>query len=242
MKEFFNNKRNIVISVVSLVLVVAIVVVAVTFNNNKIDVDNSTTTTQGTTENTAQGDGTTTEEVTEESSETSDKTQEEDKNSTTDTTTGKNDKETTTKKPNKPETTTRKPETTTKPSKPETTTKPGEKVTENAADLSDSELLDIWREVDCNTEAEYKAYIKNIPNYKCKWCGDHNCPSITYGPNRIGDIIVRSLDKSKCPAIKAEKVKCPQGCGRILVDSRTDKRWQTDPEHYCRGTCHLNFG
>ena len=147
--------------------------------------------------------------------------------------------ETTTKKPNKTETTTKKPVTTTKPSKPETTTKPGEKHTENAADLSDSELERIWNEVDCNTEAEYKAYVKNIPNYKCKWCGDHNCPSITYGPNRIGDIVVTSLDKSKCPAIKAEKIKCPQGCGRILVD---DDRWFTQPDKYCDGTCHLNFG
>lgn len=241
MKDFFNNKRNIVISVVSLVLVVAIVIVAVTFNNNKIDVDNSTTTTQGTTENTAQGNGTTTEEVTEESSETSDKTQEEDKNSTTDTTTGKNDKETTTKKPNKPETTTKKPETTTKPSKPETTTKASEKVTENAADLSQGELLDIWRQVGCETEAEYKAYIKNIPNYKCRYCGDHNCPAITYGPNRIGDIVVRDFDKSKCSAIKAEKIKCPNGCGRILVGT-DDERWYTDPDHYCHGGCHLSFG
>ena len=240
MKEFFNNKRNIIISVVSLVLVVAIVVVAVTFNNNKIDVDNSTTTTQGTTENTAQGDGTTTEEVTEESSETSDKTQEEDETkNNTETSTKK--PETTTKKPNKTETTTKKPVTTTKPSKPETTTKPGEKHTENAADLSDSELERIWNEVDCNTEAEYKTYVKNIPNYKCEYCGDHNCPAITYGPNRIGDIVVTRFETGKCPAIKAEKVKCPQGCGRILVDV-DDDRWYTDPDHYCHGGCHINFG
>lgn len=242
MKDFFNNKRNIVISVVSLVLVVAIVVVAVTFNNNKIDVDNSTTTTQGTTEKTAQGDGTITEKVTEESSETSDKTQEEDANTTTDTTTGKINKETTTKKPNKTETTTKKPVTTTKPSKPETTTKaPTEKVTENAADLADWELRSIWSEVGCNSEAEYKAYVKNIPNYKCRYCGDHNCPAITYGPNRIGDIVVSEFDKSKCPAIKAEKIKCPNGCGRILVGT-DDERWYTDPDHYCHGGCHLSFG
>lgn len=239
MKDFFNNKRNIIISVVSLVLVVAIVIVAVTFNNNKIDVDNSTTTTQGTTENTAQGDGTTTEDVTEESSETSDKTQEEDENSTTDTTTGKNDKETTTKKPNKPETTTKKPVTTTKPSKPETTTKASEKITENAADLSQGELLAIWRQVGCETEAEYKAYLANVPNYKCKYCGDHNCPSITYEKNRIGDTVVGIIDEYKCPAIKAEKVKCDV-CGKILVDVGDD-RFYNQPDKYCDGWCDFGF-
>lgn len=239
MKEFFNNKRNIIISVVSLVLVVAIVIVAVTFNNNKIDVDNSTTTTQGTTENNAQGNGTITEEVTEESSETSDKTQEEDETKdNTETSTKK--PETTTKKPNKTETTTKKPITTTKPSKPETTTKPGEKVTLNAADLSQSDLLSIWREVGCETEAEYKAYLKNVPNYKCVYCGDHNCPSIEYCKNRLGDTVVGIIDESKCPAIKAEKIKCSL-CGKTLVDI-SDERWRTEPNKYCNGYCDFNFG
>lgn len=226
MKEFFNNKRNIIISVVSLVLVVAIVVVAVTFNNNKIDVDNSTTTTQGTTEKTAQGDGTTTEEVTEESSETSDKTQEEDETKdNTETSTKK--PETTTKKPNKTETTTKKPVVTT--TRPTTTQK---------EELHQSEIERVWAEVDCWSEAEYKAYVASIPTYKCKYCGDHNCPALTYGPNRLGDIVVRNYDKDKCPAIINEEAKCKR-CGKILSDTSKSR---SEPEKYCSGNCHLNFG
>ena len=98
----------------------------------------------------------------------------------------------------------------------------------------------IWRQVGCETEAEYKAYLANVPNYKCEYCGDHNCPSITYKKNRIGDTIIYLGDNmDKCPAIKAEKIKCPNGCGRILVD---DNRWFTEPDKYCDGGCHLSFG
>lgn len=208
MKDFFNNKRNIIISVVSLVLVVAIVIVAVTFNNNKIDVDNSTTTTQGTTENTAQGDGTTTEEVTEESSETSDKTQEE------------NDKETTTKKPNKTETTTKKPVTTTKPSKSE-----------------EEENRDIMYAIHGGKEG-YEAHLEEVRNYKCSTCGKHDCPSLEYGTDLLGNPDWPSIHSEKCPVIKAETAKCER-CGRIL--SSIDKS-REDPEKYCSGNCHINFG
>lgn len=224
MKNFFSNKRNIIISVVSLVLVVAIVVVAVTFNNNKIDVDNSTTTTQGTTENNAQGDGTTTEEVTEESSETSDKTQEEDKNSTTDTTTGKNDKETTTKKPNKTETTTKKPVTTTKPSSPD-------KVPEDEAREG---LYKYY-----GGKEGYEAHLKEVKNYKCSSCGKHDCPSLEYGTDLLGNPDWPSIWPEKCPAIINGTSKCPH-CGKTEVAS-SDDRWLTEPDKYCNGSCHLSF-
>lgn len=217
MKEFFNNKRNIIISVVSLVLVVAIVVAAVTFNNNKIDVDNSTTTTQ------AAGDGTTTEEVTEESSETSDKTQEEDKNLTTDTTTGKNGKETTTKKPNKTETTTKKPVPTNKPSKPD-------KVPEDEAREG---LYKYY-----GGKEGYEAHLEEVRNYKCDTCGKHDCPSLEYGTDLLGNPDLPSIHSEKCPVIKAETAKCER-CGRIL--SSVDKS-RENPEKYCSGNCHINFG
>ena len=222
MKDFFNNKRNIIISVVSLVLVVAIVIVAVTFNNNKIDVDNSTTTTQGTTENTAQGNGTTTEEVTEESSETSDKTQKEDETKdNTETSTKK--PETTTKKPNKPETTTKKPVTTTKPSSPD-------KVPEDEAREG---LYKYY-----GGKEGYEAHLKEVANYKCSSCGKHDCPSLEYGKDLLGNPDWPSIHSEKCPAIINETAKCPH-CGKILVE---DNRWQTEPDKYCRGTCHINFG
>lgn len=221
MKEFFNNKRNIIISVVSLVLVVAIVVVAVTFNNNKIDVDNSTTTTQGTTEKNAQGDGTTTEEVTEESSETSDKTQKEDETkNNTETSTKK--PETTTKKPNKTETTTKKPVTTTKPSSPD-------KVPEDVAkDLVYG---------DYGGKEGYEAHLKEVANYKCNRCGKHDCPSLEYGKDLLGNPDWPSIWPEKCPAIINETAKCPH-CGKTLV---ADDRWLTEPNKYCDGACHLSF-
>lgn len=224
MKEFFNNKRNIIISVVSLVLVVAIVIVAVTFNNNKIDVDNSTTTTQGTTENTAQGDGTTTEEVTEESSETSDKTQEEDEiKDNTETSTKK--PETTTKKPNKTETTTKKPVTTTKPSKPD-------KVPEDVAkDLVYG---------DYGGKEGYEAHLKEVKNYKCSSCGKHDCPSLEYGKDLLGNPKLPVIWPEKCPAIINGTAKCPY-CGKTEVSS-SDDRWLTEPDKYCDGKCNINFG
>lgn len=224
MKDFFNNKRNIIISVVSLVLVVAIVIVAVTFNNNKIDVDNSTTTTQGTTENNAQGNGTTTEEVTEESSETSDKTQEEDKTKDN-TEVGTKKPETTTKKPNKTETTTKKPVTTTKPSNPD-------KVPEDEAREG---LYKYY-----GGKEGYEAHLEEVKNYKCSSCGKHDCPSLEYGEDLLGNPGWPSISPEKCPAIINGTAKCPH-CGKIEVAS-SDDRWLTEPDKYCDGGCHLSFG
>lgn len=225
MKKILTNKKNaVIISVIlaALILVSAIVVVSQRNDGPDVDVDVSTTLegTPGTT-GTA-GDGTTTEEVTEESSETSDKTQEEDKNSTTDTTTGKNDKETTTKKPNKPETTTKKPVTTTKPSKPD-------KVPEDVAkDLVYG---------DYGGKEGYEAHLKEVANYKCNRCGKHDCPSLEYGKDLLGNPDWPSIWPEKCPAIINETAKCPH-CGKTLV---ADDRWLTEPNKYCDGACHLNF-
>lgn len=208
MKEFFNNKRNIIISVVSLVLVVAIVVAAVTFNNNKIDAGTTTTTTQ------AAGDGTTTEEVTEESSETSDKTQKEDET--------KDNTETSTKKPNKTETTTKKPVTTTKPTKP--------------SKSEEEENRDIMYAIHGGKEG-YEAHLEEVRNYKCDTCGKHDCPSLEYGTDLLGNPKLPVISPEKCPVIKAETAKCER-CGRIL--SSVDKS-RENPEKYCSGNCHINF-
>ena len=218
MKDFFNNKRNIIISVVSLVLVVAIVIVAVTFNNNKIDVDNSTTTTQ------AAGDGTTTEEVTEESSETSDKTQEEDETKD-DAETSTKKPETTTKKPNKTETTTKKPVTTTKPSKPD-------KVPEDEAREG---LYKYY-----GGKEGYEAHLEEVRNYKCDTCGKHDCPSLEYGTDLLGNPDLPGINPEKCPAIINGTAKCPY-CGKTEVSS-SDDRWLTEPDKYCDGKCNINFG
>lgn len=226
---------------VSLILVFVLLFTMVACGKSEsVNADsNITSTTESTTENT------TTENPTESTTETTTQTTEKQTETTTKkpiTTTEK--QETTTKKPTsttKPETTTKKPTL-----KPETTTKAGEKITENAADLSQGELLDVWREnlIDgepVNSEEEYYYYINTYaPNYKCIYCGEHSCPSISYTKNRLSDTVLGYIDTSKCPAIKAEKIKC-KTCNKILVSPK-DSRWYTDAEHYCDGNCGLNFG
>ena len=141
--------------------------------------------------------------------------------STTESTTKK--PETTTKKPNKTETTTKKPVTTTKPSNPD-------KVPEDIA----KELV----YGDYGGKEGYEAHLEEVRNYKCSTCGKHDCPSLEYGTDLLGNPKWPSISPEKCPAIINGTAKCPH-CGKILVE---DNRWQTEPDKYCRGTCHLNFG
>lgn len=221
MKKILTNKKNaVIISVIlaALILVSAIVVVSQRNDGPDVDVDVSTTLegTPGTTGTTV--DGTTTEEVTEESSETSDKTQEEDETKdNTETSTKK--PETTTKKPNKTETTTKKPVTTTKHSKSE--------------EEQDREAMYAMY----GGKEGYEARLNEIKNYKCSRCGKHNCPSLEYGVDALGNPGWPSIHSEKCPAIINETAKCPH-CGKTLV---ADDRWLTEPNKYCDGACHLNF-
>ena len=226
MKKIFANKKTTVIfSVIlaAIILVSAIVVVSQRNDGPDVDVDVSTTLegTPGTT-GTA-GDGTTTEEVTEESSETSDKTQKEDETkNNTETSTKK--PETTTKKPNKTETTTKKPVTTTKPSSPD-------KVPE-----------DVAKELEYNYyggKEGYEAHLKEVANYKCSSCGKHDCPSLEYGKDLLGNPGWPSISPEKFPAIINGTSKCPH-CGKTEVAS-SDDRWFTEPDKYCNGSCHLSF-
>lgn len=222
MKDFFNNKRNIIISVVSLVLVVAIVVVAVTFNNNKIDVDAGNTTTTTTTE--AAGENVTDEESTtttsvEESSETSDKTQEEETTEKVESTTKKRTESTTGKKT---ESTTKKTETTTNPDKvPEDEAREG--------------LYKYY-----GGKAGYEAHLEEVANYKCHVCGDHNCPSLEYGTDLLGNPKLSDINEEKCPAIINGTATCSH-CGKTLVSS-LDDRWLNEPDKYCDGFCYVSFG
>lgn len=243
MKKILSNKKNIAIFSVILAVIIAVsAIVIVSHRNDDSDTDvdtSSTTTTEAAGENVTDEESTTT--SVEESSETSDKTQEEETTEKVETTTKKKTESTTVKKT---ESTTKKTETTTKK---ETTTKASEMYTENAANLSDAELRYIWSGclIDgdpVTSEEEYYYYINTyVPNYKCEYCGDHNCPSITYEKNRLGDTVVYlGTNKDKCPAIKAEKIKCPNNCGRILV-AVTDERWYTESDKYCDGSCHLSF-
>lgn len=220
MKKIFANKKNTVILSVILAVVIAvsaIVIVSKRKNGPDKDVDAGTTTT--TTQ--AAGDGTTTEKVTEESSETSSKTQEEDETKdNTETSTKK--PETTTKKPNKTETTTKKPVTTTKPSKSE-----------------EEENREMMYGKYGGKEG-YEAHLEEVRNYKCSTCGKHDCPSLEYGTDLLGNPGWPSIHPEKCPAIINGTAKC-EHCGKTLV-SPSDDRWLTQPEKYCSGNCHINFG
>ena len=223
MKKIFANKKNTVILSVILAVVIAVsAIVIVSKRKNgpdkEVDAGTTTTTTQ------AAGDGTITEEVTEESSETSDKTQEEDETKdNTETSTKK--PETTTKKPNKTETTTKKPVTTTKPSNPD-------KVPEDIA----KELV----YGDYGGKEGYEAHLEEVRNYKCSTCGKHDCPSLEYGTDLLGNPDGPVIWPEKCPAIINGTAKCPY-CGKTKVSS-SDDRWLTEPDKYCDGKCNINFG
>ena len=183
-----------------------------TTNNDSANTTESTTetTTESTTESTTE---TTTETTTEKQTETT-------TNKKVENTTKK--PETTTKKPNKTETTTKKPVTTTKPSKSE-----------------EEENRDIMYAMHGGKEG-YEAHLEEIRNYKCSTCGKHDCPSLEYGEDLLGNPKWPSIWPEKCPAIINETAKCPH-CGKILV-ANSDFRWQTEPDKYCRGNCHISFG
>ena len=184
-----------------------------TTNNDSVNTTESTTetTTESTTESTTE---TTTETTTEKQTKTT--TNKKVENTTTKT-------ETTTKKPNKTETTTKKPVTTTKPSSPD-------KVPEDEAREG---LYKYY-----GGKEGYEAHLKEVKNYKCSSCGKHDCPSLEYGTDLLGNPDWPSIHSEKCPAIMNETAKCPH-CGKTLVE---DNRWQTEPDKYCRGTCHISFG
>lgn len=208
MKKILKNK-GVVIALCALLVISLSVIIAISVRNDSAKGPEPDST--PTTEN-----STTDTSVTEESTEKVDT-----ETSTTTTTTESTTKpETTTKKPNKTETTTKKPVTTTKPSKSE-----------------EEENRDIMYAMH-GGKAGYEAHLKEVANYKCDTCGKHNCPSLEYGTDLLGNPDWPGIHSEKCPAIINETAKCPH-CGKTLVE---DNRWQTEPDKYCRGTCHISFG
>lgn len=91
------------------------------------------------------------------------------------------------------------------------------------------------------TDEDFEKNVEVMKTYKCPYCNDRNCCSFKFVAMANGIIYDISGTEKVCPAIKAEKVKCPHGCGRILVEAQDD-RWLTEPDKYCDGACHLNFG
>lgn len=215
MKQVLHNKKILAIAIVCLVVILS-VVIAVSVKGKKAEAVPESSTSEVVTSS-----ETTTEEVTESTTEST--TAE----ITTETTT-KASVEITTKKPvSKPEATTKKPV-----SKPENTTRA--QVTTVDQGTLDTLRLDLYRQY--GGEAGYKAHLQEIANAKCPGCGNHNCPSMEYEKNRLGDIDSYYWNQQKCP--NYGKTKCSH-CGKILTDD--SNLINSNPEKYCRGNCYYTF-
>ena len=77
---------------------------------------------------------------------------------------------------------------------------------------------------------------QEIANAKCPGCGNHNCPSMEYEKNRLGDIDNYYWNQQRCP--NYGKTKCSH-CGKILTDD--SNLINSNPEKYCRGNCYYTF-
>lgn len=218
MKQVLHNKKILAIAIVCLVVILS-VVIAVSVKGKKAE-----TVPESSTSEVVTGSETATEEVTESATEIT----------TAEITTEAQTQapETTTKKPvSKPETATKKPV-----SKPENTTR-AQTTTVDQGTL-DTLRLDLYRQY--GGEAGYKAHLQEIANAKCPGCGNHNCPSMEYEKNKLGDVDSYHWNQQKCP--NYGKTKCPH-CGKILVSADDDGIYKVEhyPNEYCYGNCHITF-
>lgn len=212
MKQVLHNKKILAIAIVCLVVILS-VVIAVSVKGKKAE-----TVPESSTSEVVTSSETTTEEVTE---------------STTESTTAEITTENTTKKPvSKSEATIKKPV-----SKPENTTRAQTTTNQDAAfEAQDRQVL-YWQ---YGGEEGYKAHLQEIANAKCPGCGNHNCPSMEYEKNRLGDVDSYHWNQQKCP--NYGKTKCPH-CGKILVSADDDGIYKVEhyPNEYCYGNCHITF-
>lgn len=220
MKQVLHNKKILAIAITCLVVILS-VVIAVLVKGKKAE-----TVPESSTSEVVTSSETVTEEVTESTTEST--TAE----TTTETTT-KASVEITTKKPvSKPEATTKKPV-----SKPENTTRAQTTTNQDAA-LEAQRRQMLYRQY--GGEEGYKAHLQEIANAKCPGCGNHNCPSMEYEKNRLGDVDSYYWNQQKCP--NYGKTKCPH-CGKILVSADDDGIYKVEhyPNEYCYGNCHITF-
>lgn len=223
MKEKLKNKRHIIVAVITSVIIFSVVFSALTLskrpNKGKAETKPGVSDTAGSEKDAG--------EVTEEDT---GKTAENNTENTTESTTAEKVAEKvtekTTQKPVNTTTTTKKPVN----NKPETTTKY----------VVDQETLDFERTMlyrQYGGEEGYKAELQKIANAKCLGCGNHNCPSMVYHKNRLGDVDGYHLDISKCP--QYGNIKCSH-CGKILVETPSER--DKNPDKYCLGNCYYSFG
>ena len=145
-----------------------------------------------------------------------------------------------------PTTTTRTPNTTAKPVVNQTTKAPTTKATTRATqiDANGREQRIQTPEETCKqngwTMQEYKDGISKVAVFKCKYCGDHNCPSIVYLIDTNGDYYSLDTNKWKCAAYVASEPKC-ETCGKKLFDYRDkNNAYLYDDDRYCSGGCGIS--
>lgn len=250
MKEKLKNKRHIIVAVITSVIIFSVVFSALTLskrpNKGKAETKPSVSDTANPEKGSEKDAGEITEEDTGKTAE----------NNTENTTAEKNTEKVTenTAKNTTTEKNTQKPaNTTTK--KPVSTTAEdlvlvyfysnGESyskyVTQEEYDeiQKDEERWDLYRRY--GGEEGYKAHLQEIANDKCPGCGKHDCPSMEYHTNRLGDVDSVRWVNSKCP--NHGITKCSH-CGKILTDSLNNEdvaKTEANPDKYCYGGCYVSF-
>ncbi len=128
--------------------------------------------------------------------------------------------------------TTKAPSTTKKASAPPATQAPAPTQSPAATQPATTEnhRRGVYGELGVANDAEYQALVNKIANYKCPWCGDHNCPSIEYYKDGLGNYTRYGTNPDKCPEWSKGNVRCPT-CGKIMTSDFN--KVLSDPNTYC---------
>lgn len=235
MKEKLKNKRHIIVAVITSVIIFSVVFSALTLskrpNKGKAETKPSVSDTANPEKGSEKDAGKVTEEDTGKVTESNtENTAEKVTEKATENTTKNATTEKTTQKPANTTTTTKKPVN----NKPETTT-------EYVVDQGTLDLVRFNLYAQYGGEEGYKAHLQEIANDKCPGCGKHDCPSMEYHTNRLGDVDSVRWVNSKCP--NHGITKCSH-CGKILTDSLNNEdvaKTEANPDKYCYGGCYVSF-
>lgn len=135
--------------------------------------------------------------------------------------------------------TTKAPSTTKKASAPPATQAPAptQPPATTKVQVTDGKLS-VYSGLGVANDAEYQALVNQVANYKCQWCGNHNCPSITYYKDGLGNYTTYGTNPDKCPEWSKGNVRCPI-CGKIMTSDFN--KVLSDPDTYCIGS-HTSVG
>ena len=136
--------------------------------------------------------------------------------------------------------TTKAPSTTKKASAPPATQAPAPTQPPAATQPATTEIhrRGVYGELGVANDAEYQALVNQVANYKCPWCGNHNCPCITYYKDDLGNYTTYGVVADKCPEVSKGNAKCPM-CGKIITSDFN--KVLSDPDTYCIGI-HTSVG